>query len=383
MKRFITMIMCLVGTEHAYMQNMVIAVPVASLRTMPKDYTIGQEHDEKESKDMFGLSYGIFMASLAPALRDPAQDTQVLFNEHVMCLEDLNDGWLKVELPEQYGYNSSKQCYEHVIGYIKKEQARPINTRQKPNVIVARPWATIIVENSEHLTIPMGTKLRGRQKNQTQYQVDLPDDRHGIVAHTDIYHISFKPEPEETLRSMVTSRAKQLVGGPYCWGGRSPHTQKYNDFAPSCDCSGLTNLSYRASGLEIARNSHPQWLHSTKINKGSDLKPGDLIFFARPTRKDRVHHVLMYLGDNLIIESSISQGIVIQKTEERFGKPVAELSYGDTIKTPSTQGAAQAKYVIYFGSYLQDKNKILYMRNYALGNYDANRWVKDEKTRPK
>jgi hypothetical protein len=382
MKRFVTMIMYIVCTEYAYMQDMVVIVPVASLRTTPLNYTLGQEHDEKASRNMFGQSYDLFMTNLAPALRDPAQDTQALFNEHVIVLEDLNDGWLKVKLPEQYGYNTCKQCYENIIGYIKKEQTLPINKQPKQNVIVAKSWASIIIDNSEKLTIPMGTKLYGRPKNQTHYQVDLPDGRHGTVSRIDVYHMNINPETEATLRNMVTSRAKQLIGGPYCWGGRSPHSQEYTDFAPSCDCSGLINLSYRAAGLEIARNAHPQWLRSTKINKGADLKPGDLIFFARPTHKNHVHHVLMYLGDNLILESCVSRGIVIQKAESRFGKPVAELSYGDTIKTRSSQGTAQAEYVIYFGSYLQDKDKILYMRNYALGNYDTNRWVKDEKTQP-
>jgi cell wall-associated NlpC family hydrolase len=377
MKFLKLVILCLAGTNYAYTNDMVVNVPVASLRTVPQDYTIGQEHDEKESRDMFGASYDIFMEKLTPGLRDPRQDTQLLFNEHVTCLEDLNNGWLKVELPEQYGYNSGKQRFEQVIGYIKKEQVVvPGKEQAAANIVVSVPWATITTQNDQPLTIPMGTKLHGIKKNQTQYQVNLPDGRHGSIALADVYLMNKTPEPENILRTLVVARAKQLVGGPYCWGGCSPHAQGLIDVAPSCDCSGLVRLSYEAAGAGLPRNAHPQWLRSAKVEKGAALKPGDLIFFARPTRPDRVHHVLMYLGNNLIIESCVSQGVVIQKSEERFGQPVATLTYGSTIKAPSMQGTC-SEYVIYFGSYLQDKERVEYMRDYALGNYDVNRWVKD------
>ena len=292
----------------------------------------------------------------------------------------MDNGFLKVELPEQYGYNGSKKCFEHVIGYIKKEQAIPLQDASPLNLVVSTPWATITDQENKTLTVPMGTKLHATSKDMPCYQVTLPDGRHGFIAHNDVYPMSKKLEPEDTLRALVVAQAKQLVGGSYNWGGRcplAPTGQKLSAVAPSCDCSGATNISYRAAGLEIARNAHPQWLRSAQIEKGADLRPGDLIFFARPDRKEHVHHVMMYLGNNQIFESCVSQGVVIQKSEDRFGKPVAELSYGDIIKTPDSN---PTEYVIYFGSYLQDKERTQYIRDYALGNYNVTRWIKNDQT---
>ena len=213
----------------------------------------------------------------------------------------------------------------------------------------------------------MGNKLYCCKANCKQCLVRLPDKRIGIIKTTDIYGLRKKVvEPTDSLRSMIISAAQQLLGIPYCWGGRSPK---------GCDCSGLINLAYRTSGLELPRNSHPMWLRSGKINHGSQLQPGDLIFFARTKRKKKVHHVLMYIGDEQIIESCLSRGVVIRKAKNRFGLPVASLRYGDIIRTP---GPHPEKFVIYFGTYLGDRDRVQYMRDYALGNYDVTRWVKNE-----
>lgn len=372
--------LCIVS-QFLQADYMVINVPVASLRTKPQEYVVGQEHDAKESRDMFGPSYDLFMAELAPSLRDPQQDTQLLYNERIICLEDLSNGFLKIEVPEQYVYDSSRQCFEHVIGYIKKEQAVPLKKQFQVNIIVSAPWATITHHNNQLLKVSMGTKLHGAAKNKNNYVIDLPDGNRGIIACTDVYRIHKICEDEETLRATIIEQAKKLVNGPYNWGGCCSYVQEQHDnVSTSCDCSGATNLAYRTAGLTIARNAHSQWLRCAKITKGSYLKPGDLIFFARTNRKDHVHHVLMYIDNDQIFESCISGGIVIKKSTERLGRPVATLSYGDTIKSVNSHGTEHTEYVIYFGSYLQDKRRTEYMRNYALGNYNVMRWVQDEHT---
>ena len=213
----------------------------------------------------------------------------------------------------------------------------------------------------------MGTKFCCFKGDRTQCHVRLPHGRTGTIKTGDIYGLRKKvTESVDTLRTTILSSAKELIGTPYCWGGRS---------AKGCDCSGLVNLAYRTSGLELARNSHPMWLRSSHVKHGNLLQPGDLIFFVRPKRKKQVHHVLMYMGNELIIESCSSKGVIIHKTENRFGKPVATIKYGDIIRTP---GPHPEKYILYFGSYLGDRNRIQYMRDYALGNFDVTRWVKSD-----
>lgn len=358
--------------------SMVINDPIASIRTAAAAYSIGQEHNAKASRSMFGPSYELFMKKLPPEFRDPAQSSQALYNEPVICLETLKNGWLKVKFPEQYSYNTNKKCIEHVAGYIKSNQAIPSTTSYKPNIVVTKPWADIFIKKEPTINVPMGTKLYSAKKNKNWHTVLLADGRTGKIKNTDIYHIKeYISESEEAIRNSVTETAQQLMGGPYCWGGRSPcfNTIAYDysnvilldSVTPSCDCSGFVNLVYRTHGFELPRNSHPQWLASKKIKYGSTLKPGDLIFFARPANKERVHHVLMYLGNEMVIESAVSRGICTSKTMNRFGQPVAKLTYGNTIRCPGES----TRYVIYFGSYINDKKRLNYMRDYALGNYNV------------
>jgi cell wall-associated NlpC family hydrolase len=164
----------------------------------------------------------------------------------------------------------------------------------------------------------------------------------------------------------------QLIGAPYCWGGRSPYTPDMSKRSLSCDCSGLVNIIYRSWGLELPRNAHTMWLCSTKINYGVDLEPGDLIFFARPDNPERVIHVLIYAGNETVIESCISLGIVQRQTVERLGKPVALLVRGDIIKGSASDAP---EYVVYFGSYLKDNLLVAQLRNLVVGNYDLTKWI--------
>lgn len=356
---------------YTHPQNMVVTVPIASIRTAPVDYHFGKEHNIKASRNAFGRSYELFIKTLSPEFRDPAQNTQALYNENIICLEKLKNGWLKVLLTEQYSYCSNKKCFDHIVGYIKDSQVKPVAYPYKSNLVVIKPWAAITLQDGTTLTIPMGTKLLGTKKKRNHCLITLPDGRTGTIKTSDMYYLKKRITDSKTsLRSAVVSCAQQLVGGPYCWGGRSPYCEDITECAPSCDCSGLITMAYRAGGLELPRNSHAMWLASAKIKRASHLKPGDLIFFAYPDRKDHVNHVLMYLGNDLVIESCITKGIAIHKTQARFGKPVAKLTYGDIIKSP---GSRLTKYVIYFGSFLGDRTRMQYMRNNALGNYDINR----------
>lgn len=88
--------------------------------------------------------------------------------------------------------------------------------------------------------------------------------------------------------------ARSKVGVPYVWGATGPNT---------FDCSGLTQWSYRASGLNINRTSRQQWYDGVKVEL-ADLRPGDLLFWAYDLSKPAtIHHVSMYIGAGRMIEA--------------------------------------------------------------------------------
>lgn len=91
----------------------------------------------------------------------------------------------------------------------------------------------------------------------------------------------------------VVDTALKYIGVPYVWGGSSPS---------GFDCSGLVQYSYAQNGISIPRVAQDQYNKSTKISK-SELQKGDLIFTSKLGSTSKINHVVMYIGDNKVIEA--------------------------------------------------------------------------------
>ncbi|RFU43335.1 hypothetical protein DZF91_01725 [Actinomadura logoneensis] len=85
------------------------------------------------------------------------------------------------------------------------------------------------------------------------------------------------------------------MGKPYVYGADGPN---------SYDCSGLTEKSWAAAGVNIGRDTYAQWANVKHINK-SDLQPGDLVFF------NSLGHVGLYIGNGKMIHAPHT-GTVVQ-----------------------------------------------------------------------
>jgi cell wall-associated NlpC family hydrolase len=94
--------------------------------------------------------------------------------------------------------------------------------------------------------------------------------------------------------SDVLSRAVNVLGTPYVWGGSSPKK--------GFDCSGLVKYAFNdVADVDLPRTSNAMAQgQGVKVAKG-DLKPGDLIFFNIKSR--RVNHVAIYLGNDRFIHA--------------------------------------------------------------------------------
>ena len=112
---------------------------------------------------------------------------------------------------------------------------------------------------------------------------------------------SIKNMPPGTLKSVVESAYSKL-GNRYVWGHTGPN---------SFDCSGLTYWAYKQQGITLPRNSAAQGSSAGRPVNRSELKPGDLMFFATGGGK-RISHVGMYIGDGKLLHaSSPSTGVRI------------------------------------------------------------------------
>jgi cell wall-associated NlpC family hydrolase len=93
--------------------------------------------------------------------------------------------------------------------------------------------------------------------------------------------------------SNVLSRAVNVLGTPYRWGGSSP--------SKGFDCSGLVKYAFNDATFDLPRTSNAMASgHGEKVDR-NDLKPGDLIFFNIKSR--RVNHVAIYLGNDRFIHA--------------------------------------------------------------------------------
>jgi cell wall-associated NlpC family hydrolase len=209
--------------------------------------------------------------------------------------------------------------------------------------------------------------------------VELADGTEGWVATDDLGVKKDKPE-ENHLRQRLVDTARLFLGVPYRWGGRSmpeqfgvprtsflrdrrsspdkfppgqaefgdeafssyliPKTSNLQGTARGVDCSGLTNLVFRANNIDIPRDAHDQWLSAERI-QGETMGPGDLIFVSAEGEFDRITHVMLSTGGQSFMEASETGGVVQTNTfQEKFGADLTRLR---------TQDFLASRRRIYFG----------------------------------
>lgn len=98
----------------------------------------------------------------------------------------------------------------------------------------------------------------------------------------------------------LLAEAYSWRGTPYRSGGHSKR---------GTDCSGYTMEVYRtALGIELPRNSAKQSEYCSRVSM-SNAKPGDLLFF-HPSKRGKISHVGIYIGDDKMIHAS-SRGVMV------------------------------------------------------------------------
>ncbi len=129
-----------------------------------------------------------------------------------------------------------------------------------------------------------------------------------------IYSPNAKADPSvaSSIRSKANAEkmiavAEKQLGKPYVGGNEGPK---------SFDCSGLVYYCLREAGSNRGRYNaagYSQVNDWTKISKLSDLKRGDLMFFWS-SKKHKIGHVAIYIGDGMMIDASSSNHKVVKRS---------------------------------------------------------------------
>ncbi len=116
--------------------------------------------------------------------------------------------------------------------------------------------------------------------------------------------------------------AGRFIGTPYLWGGCSSF---------GLDCSGLVQMGYKLSGVQLLRDADLQWrdkrferVEEDRSLAEADLNSGDLVVFssAEGDRTRRATHIGLALGDGRFVHASARRnGVYIDDCEsEDYGR---------------------------------------------------------------
>jgi len=249
--------------------NIIVIKPVADIRRIPLDRKAGLAHDDMN-------------------------ETQALYNE-VLAFRGENKDWYQVEAIEQKEFSHEKR-WQGYPGWIRKQNASFTSSIPKYNIVVIAPAARVLkaATNSAEvlIVVSLGTKFQEVDQWAGFYKVILADQTTGWISQKQVARIDEIEGPGSKRRKII-SEAMFFVGKPYLWGGRSIF---------SVDCSGMVNLIYRASGVDIPRDAHEQWMMSRQVTF-KELQPGDLIFLSKKDDFGTIGHVMLFLGNDAFIEA--------------------------------------------------------------------------------
>ncbi len=125
-----------------------------------------------------------------------------------------------------------------------------------------------------------------------------------------------KPTPtpkKETKIEKFIKAANSKIGCEYILGDSGPKT---------FDCSGFVTWCLRQAGVSTSRlnaagfSRKSTWKNITSI---SDIQKGDILFF-RSDASSSVSHCGIYIGGNMMIDASSSNGKVVKRAVSNYWK---------------------------------------------------------------
>jgi cell wall-associated NlpC family hydrolase len=106
---------------------------------------------------------------------------------------------------------------------------------------------------------------------------------------------------------LVAAAALRWLGTPYSWGGGTASGPSYGVAQGAgirgFDCSGLALYAWAKAGVRLDHWTGTQWTSGPHVPT-SELRPGDLVFFATDTGDpSTIHHVGIFIGRGRMVEA--------------------------------------------------------------------------------
>jgi cell wall-associated NlpC family hydrolase len=241
--------------------------------------------------------------SQSPYAIDRNQETQLLFGESVLILE-VKGGWARVEAPDQAEFTHAGR-WQGYPGWVSSEALMAQPSNFFPSAVVISRYGRVKQSkkhSSSFMVLPMGARVGVIYSEKAWVRVQGPRGEMGWMRESDVRLDRKAPTQTDEVRQALLHAARQFLGDPYYWGGRTAHTKKSG--TPSgVDCSGLVNVAYRTVALNAPRDAHEQFLLAHPLEKADSLQPGDLVFLAKKSAPHHIVHVMMYEKKETLIEA--------------------------------------------------------------------------------
>lgn len=191
--------------------------------------------------------------------------------------------------------------------YMIKAQASGVLIREAANG-TAGPIATA----AKGLIYPvLEVDSQGFAKIEVNGRYGYIDTKDSVILYESV---ESDVDEEMQVRQNIVSLALSHVGGRYVWGGGNPKT--------GFDCSGFTRYAIGTNtGKWLSHSSKAQANEGRQVSE-SELKPGDLVFYAGSSGID---HVALYIGNGKVVHAS-SESTGIRVSNYTYRKPVRFVS---------------------------------------------------------
>ncbi|MGX6441749.1 C40 family peptidase [Neobacillus sp. K501] len=271
------------------MDRRIVNVPVATVWT---SYNSAREIDSPAisnpveiNKWLEGLTYETRLGLCEQNL----VQTQLLYGEEVFVVEEV-ENWSQVIIPDQ-STSKNKSGYP---GWVPSAQlVKPSadwNLKKGPVVVISSPMAQLTKRTDIELSYQ--TILPFIKVEDGKALVRTPDGLDSLAIENVEIAESYAERRKGNGKDIVTAGEK-FLNLPYLWAGMSSF---------GYDCSGFSYSMCKANGYLIPRDAHDQANAGMNIDL-SDIKPGDLLFFAYQEGKGSIHHVGIYYGDGKLLHS--------------------------------------------------------------------------------
>ncbi len=229
------------------------------------------------------MEYKLINVSVANLYREPTFNseitTQALLGEEVELL-DRQNGFSLIRLPDNYQnwINDSQLCNPRSF------PERRVTVRSHHLLIYSEPDT----RSQKLRDVTIGRRLPCIDEQGGWLQVVMPN---GEIGWAENKHFGEFPP---LSRKSVIELAREFIGYPYYWGGKSPK---------GLDCSGFTQLLFSLLGKSISRDAWMQYRDSSFVSDDySKAQAGDLYFFGK--NKENVDHIGIALGDAKMVHAT-------------------------------------------------------------------------------